>query len=158
MKNKVLKIATATLLLNASLSPVFAGSAPVIGGGAVLQVSVGEAGIVNATGAMAGQAIAKQAVGSMLSGKVTGELTATVEVGEAGVVNAGGAVDGKALIAQSVGSMVSGTVAGAVNTDVLVGQAGIVNAGGAAAGSVVACQAVGSIGNDCSDAKGGNDQ
>jgi len=158
MKQSLIKLAIIAVAATGLSASAFAGAAPKIGGGAVLQVSIGEAGVVNATGAVDGQSIAKQAIGSMLSGKVTGELSATVEVGEAGVVNAGGAADGQALLAQSVGTMVSGTVTGSLNTDVLVGQAGVVNAGGAADGEVIACQAIGSIGSNCSKNQGGNDQ
>ncbi len=93
------------LLFAAVSTAAFANTAPSIGGGAAIDVSVGEAGVLNAGAMVEGAASIKQTVGSLIEGSVSGTLSDNIVIGQAGVLNAGAMVEGEASICQSVGSI-----------------------------------------------------
>lgn len=85
----------------------FAGDVPKIGGEASITVNTGMGGIIN-VGASAGATgiVAKQAVGSVLHGDVTGALKITVDTKMAGILNVGGGTGaGKVEACQSIGTI-----------------------------------------------------
>jgi hypothetical protein len=85
----------------------FAGDIPVIGGEAKITVLVDEAGILN-VGAATGVAgvVAKQAVGAVLHGNVSGQLLISVQVNKGGIANVGAGIGaGKTNACQSVGTI-----------------------------------------------------
>lgn len=104
---KVLSPITVFAICSAFSSTVLATTAPKIGGVASISVTVNQGGIVNAGGgAGTAGAIAKQAIGSVLSGTIDGGLTDTVTVLKGGILNVGGAVGmGQATACQSVGTV-----------------------------------------------------
>ena len=104
---KVLSPITVFAICSAFSSTVLASTAPSIGGVAKITVTVNEGGIINAGGgAGTSGAIAKQAVGSVLSGTISGGLTDTVTVTKGGIINVGGSAGMGAVTAcQSVGTV-----------------------------------------------------
>jgi hypothetical protein len=94
-------IALAVLFAAGSLAN--AGDAPSIGGGASIDVSV-KGAVANAGNVDAGTASIKQAVGSVISGSISGKLKDNVNV-EGALVNAGNVEGGTATICQSIGTI-----------------------------------------------------
>ena len=78
---------------------------PKIGGEAKISVKVGDSGIVNLGGASGGISSAKQSVGSVLKGNITGGLDISVVATGAGVVNVSLGSGGKAFACQAVGTI-----------------------------------------------------
>jgi hypothetical protein len=85
----------------------FAGDVPTIGGSAAINVTVGIGGILNAGGGGgASGVIAKQAVGAVLHGNVSGGLKIDVMVDKGAIANIGAGVGaGKVTACQSVGTI-----------------------------------------------------
>ena len=93
-----------SLLISVSTT-VLAGQAPTLNGGANLVVNITNSGVVNAGGGVGGSSVSKQAIGSMLSGKVNGMLDILVDVTNSGLVNAGGGAEGTSVACQTVGTI-----------------------------------------------------
>jgi hypothetical protein len=84
---------------------VLATTSPTIGGSAKIKANL-EGAVINAGGAASGGSVkAKQAVASVLGGKISGKLSDTVTV-KGAVTNIGGAASGgKVAACQSVGTI-----------------------------------------------------
>ena len=89
----------------AATSPALAGDAPSIGGGAVIEATVGQAGVVNTVSALGGNVTAKQHVGSIIAGNVSGAVAITANVAQGGVVNTATAKGGNITACQDIGTI-----------------------------------------------------
>ena len=107
MSKKLVASVIAAAVVGLGAMAAQAADAPTIGGGATLNVSVGDAGVVNAgAGASGFKGTVKQSVGSVLSGNISGALKDTVSIGKAGVLNVGAGASGASITAcQSIGSI-----------------------------------------------------
>lgn len=101
-KVSVVMIITLGLLASAQVS---ATTSPTIGGSAKINANL-EGAVINAGGAVAGASVnVKQAVASVLAGKITGKLSDKVTVKGALTNIGGGASAGKTAACQSVGTI-----------------------------------------------------
>ena len=96
-----------TALVMLSTFSVAAGDAPSIGGEAVINATIGDAGIVNGGGAASAAIVTlKQSIASVLHGSIAGGLKLNVTIGSAGVVNVGAAAsEAKVTACQSIGTI-----------------------------------------------------
>ena len=78
---------------------------PKIGGKATISVQASDSGIINLGGAGEGISSAKQAVGAVLQGNITGGLDITVNANKGAIVNVGVSAEGKAFACQAVGTI-----------------------------------------------------
>ncbi len=78
---------------------------PKIGGKATISVTVGQAGIINLGAAGEGKSSAKQAVGSVLQGNISGGLDISVNTSQGAIINVGAGAAGVAFSCQEVGTI-----------------------------------------------------